>query len=184
MSTKTAILLLHQVLFANSVNNHLPMIFLLQLMLLPEILLDRWRHAMSASAGVPRLVGIGVFVGTPPPPHLYRRTITKILWEGCKGFMALPTLKQHKWWWMMGEAAVDRVEIPAGSKGVFHSPEGVPSTVPEGQSFRLVYFNASQSSLHDDDDDEDDHRPPNPYGDPDQILGGDRPDDWETPSLH
>ena len=32
----------------------------------------------------------------PPPPHLYRRTVTKILWEGCKGFMVLPTLKQHK----------------------------------------------------------------------------------------
>ena len=81
----------------------------------------------------------------------------------------------------MGEFAVDWVEIPAGSKGVFQSPEEVPLTVPEGQSFRLVYFDASQSSLHDDDDDENDHRPPNPYVDPDQILGGDKPEDWETP---
>ena len=101
-----------------------------------------------------------------PPPHLYRRTVTKILWEGCQGFMVLPTLKP-KWWWMMGEFAVDWVEIPAGSKAVFQSPEGVLITVPEGQSLRLVYFDASQSSLHDDDDAENDHRLPDPYGDPD-----------------
>ena len=183
MSTKPVILPLHQVLFANFMNGHLAMIFLLQLMLLPEILLNRWRHAISASAGVALLVGIAVtsVCGYTSPPHLYRRTVTKILWEGCKGFIVLSTLKQHKWWWMIGEFAVDWVEIPAGSKGVFQNPEGVPLTVPEGQSFRLVYFDASQSSLHDDDDDEVDHRPTNPYGYPDQILGRDKPDDWEAP---
>ena len=60
MSTKTVILPLHQVLFANFMNGHPAMIFLLQLMLLTEILLNRRRHAISASAGVALLVGIGV----------------------------------------------------------------------------------------------------------------------------
>ena len=56
-----------------------------------------------------------MFVGTPPAPHLYRRTVTKFLWQGCKVFMVLPTLKQHKRWSMTGEFAVDWVEIAAGS---------------------------------------------------------------------
>ena len=73
MSTKTGILPLHQVLFANFMNGPLAMIFLLQLMLLPEILLHRWFHAISASADVALLVGIGVtsVCRYTPPPFIF-----------------------------------------------------------------------------------------------------------------
>ena len=79
-----------------------------------------------------------------PPPHLYQRTVQKFLFEGCSGLMIVPVRKNKAWWWTLGEITPDWIDIPSGSK-IFQGPNGDPLTVPQGDSFRLVYFDSIES---------------------------------------
>ena len=99
---------------------------------------------------------VGSTLWVLPPTGMYQRGVQKIIGEGCKGFMLLPTRKQHEWWWMMGEITIDGVDIPPTSE-IFQTKDGKPLCTAPGEQYRLVYFDAvgqeqADIDLHEEED--------------------------------
>ena len=69
--------------------------------------------------------------------------------------MPLPTRKQKHWMWMMGEIAVDWIEIPSRAR-IFQDEDGIPLHIPKGESYMLVLFGSIGERQGDGDPSEDD----------------------------
>ena len=55
--------------------------------------------------------------------------------------MIVPVRKDKTWWWTLGEMILHWIDILSGSE-IFQGPNGDPLTVPQGDSFRLVYLDS------------------------------------------
>ena len=49
-----------------------------------------------------------------PPEHLWSRFAVKMVMEACRGVAIMSVVKEASWWLLVGEVAVDWVEIPTG----------------------------------------------------------------------
>ena len=49
-----------------------------------------------------------------PSPSQWPQAVVKIVFDACKGIAVVPVVKSQPWWWLIGEVAVDWVEVPKG----------------------------------------------------------------------
>ena len=103
-----------------------------------------------------------------PPDSCWDDCVTKILGDNARGLALVPTMKDQRWWWILGEVVVDWVDFsdPAVIFEPFrtHGELKVP--------YRLVFFDAMGHERE-----SGGTPPPNQYVDPQK--GGGNTDDWE-----
>ena len=57
------------------------------------------------------------------PARELEETVQKVIWEGGKGVMMVPVRKKEKWFWNLGEIAVDLWDILRG-ESIFWNKKG------------------------------------------------------------
>ena len=74
-----------------------------------------------------------------PPNGQWPQVAQKMVGEASRGIAVMPVVKSATWWWLVGEVAVDWVEVPKGHP-LFVDAAGRPvcCRVP----YRVVYFDS------------------------------------------
>ena len=103
-----------------------------------------------------------------PPNRLWEDCVTKIMGDQARGLALVPTMKHERWWWVLGEFAVDWVDFSDPSQ-IFE-----PSSVTRDLKipYRLIFFDAMGA-----DRERGGSPSPNQFADPQR--GGSQTDDWE-----
>ena len=102
------------------------------------------------------------------PDSCWDDCVTKILGDNARGLALVPTMKDRRWWWILGEVVVDWVDF--SDPAVIFEPFSTHGELKV--SYRLVFFDAMGHER------ESGGSPsPNQYVDPQK--GGGNTDDWE-----
>ena len=67
--------------------------------------------------------------------------VQKVIWEGGKGVIVVPVRKREKWFWSLGEIAVDWWDIPKG-ESIFSDGKGKMLSQEGHLQYRAVLFDA------------------------------------------
>ena len=103
-----------------------------------------------------------------PPDSCWDDCVTKILGDNARGLALVPTMKDQRWWWILGEVVVDWVDF--SDPAVIFEPFSTHGELKV--PYRLVFFDAMGHER------ESGGSPsPNQYVDPQK--GGGNTDDWE-----
>ena len=107
-----------------------------------------------------------------PSPSQWPQAALKMVFDACKGIAVVPVVKSQPWWWLIGEVAVDWVEVPKGHPLFVDSDGRIRQTCCP---YRIVYFDAvghpQSRSEH--------VKATCPWVDPQGHPRGDRSDDWD-----
>ena len=103
-----------------------------------------------------------------PPDSCWDDCVTKILGHNARGLALVPTMKDQRWWWILGEVVVDWVDF--SDPAVIFEPFSMHGELKV--PYRLVFFDAMGHER------ESGGSPsPNQYVDPQK--GGGNTDDWQ-----
>ena len=103
-----------------------------------------------------------------PPNRLWEDCVTKIMGDQARGLALVPTMKHERWWWVLGEFAVDWVDFSDPSQNFEPSSVTRDLKIP----YRLIFFDAMGT-----DRERGGSPSPNQFADPQR--GGSQTDDWE-----
>ena len=75
------------------------------------------------------------------PARELPETVQKVIWEGGKGVIVLPVRKREKWFWTLGEIAVDCRDIPK-RESILWDRKGRMLSQEGHLQYRVVHFDA------------------------------------------